>query len=75
VVVETNQASVSVLQRRLRLGYSRAARLIDIMEQNGIVGPYAGSKARDILIDREKWLVENMGQPTNDATKSQEQSE
>jgi S-DNA-T family DNA segregation ATPase FtsK/SpoIIIE len=61
VVIETNQASVSILQRRLRLGYSRAARLIDIMEQNGIVGPYAGSKARDILVDREKWLVEHMG--------------
>jgi S-DNA-T family DNA segregation ATPase FtsK/SpoIIIE len=75
VVVETNQASVSVLQRRLRLGYSRAARLIDIMEQNGIVGPYAGSKARDILVDREKWLVENMGQQTNDADKPQEQSQ
>lgn len=61
VVIETNQASVSILQRRLRLGYSRAARLIDIMEQNGIVGPYVGSKARDILIDREKWMVENLG--------------
>lgn len=73
VVIETNQASVSVLQRRLRLGYSRAARLIDIMEQNSIVGPYAGSKARDILVDREKWLVENMRQQSND-TKSQEQS-
>ncbi len=65
VVIETNQASVSILQRRLRLGYSRAARLIDIMEQNGIVGPYAGSKARDILVDREKWMVEHMGN-TND---------
>ncbi len=75
VVVETNQASVSVLQRRLRLGYSRAARLIDIMEQNGIVGPYAGSKARDILVDREKWLVENIEQQTNDTSKSQEQSQ
>lgn len=74
VVIETNQASVSVLQRRLRLGYSRAARLIDIMEQHGIVGPYAGSKARDILVDREKWLVENMGQAGNDADKPQEQS-
>ncbi len=73
VVVETNQASVSVLQRRLRLGYSRAARLIDIMEQNGIVGPYAGSKARDILVDREKWLVENMGQKDNESNKPQEQ--
>lgn len=61
VVIETNQASVSILQRRLRLGYSRAARLIDIMEQSGIVGPYVGSKARDILVDREKWMVEHIG--------------
>lgn len=75
VVVETNQASVSVLQRRLRLGYSRAARIIDMMEQNGIVGPYAGSKARDILVDREKWLVENMGQQVNDTAKPQEQTQ
>jgi S-DNA-T family DNA segregation ATPase FtsK/SpoIIIE len=59
VVIETNQASVTILQRRLRLGYGRAARLVDMMEQNGIVGPYAGSKGRDILIDREKWLLEN----------------
>jgi len=67
VVVETNQASVSILQRRLRLGYSRAARLIDIMEQRGIVGAYAGSKARDILVDREKWLLDNMGNIQSDA--------
>ena len=68
VVIETNQASVTILQRRLRLGYSRAARLIDMMEQNGLVGPYAGSKGRDILVDREKWLLENVAkadpQPT-----------
>ena len=60
LVIESNQASVSILQRRLRLGYTRAARLIDMMEQNGIVGPYAGSKPRDILVDRERWLLENM---------------
>jgi len=60
LVVETNQASVSILQRRLRLGYTRAARLIDMMEQNGVVGPYVGSKARDILVDREQWLLENL---------------
>ncbi len=60
LVIESNQASVSILQRRLRLGYTRAARLIDMMEQNGIVGPYMGSKPRDILIDREQWLLENM---------------
>lgn len=61
LVVETNQASVSILQRRMRLGYTRAARLIDMMEQKGVVGPYVGSKARDILVDREQWLLENMG--------------
>ncbi|MBI5024308.1 MAG: DNA translocase FtsK [Candidatus Omnitrophica bacterium] len=60
LVIESNQASVSILQRRLRLGYTRAARLIDMMEQNGIVGHYVGSKPRDILVDREQWLLENM---------------
>jgi DNA segregation ATPase FtsK/SpoIIIE, S-DNA-T family len=73
VVIETNQASVTILQRRLRLGYSRAARLIDMMEQYGIVGPYAGSKARDILVDREKWLLENMGNAPTDAGQQQPQ--
>ncbi len=60
LVIETNQASVSILQRRMRLGYTRAARLIDMMEQNGVVGSYAGSKPRDILVDREQWLLDNM---------------
>jgi len=50
VVLSTGQASASYLQRRLKLGYSRAARLIEIMEANGIVGPSQGSKARDILV-------------------------
>lgn len=56
VIMESGQASVSILQRRLRLGYTRAARIIDMMEQEGIVGPFEGSKARKILIDREAWL-------------------
>ncbi|MDD5574380.1 MAG: DNA translocase FtsK, partial [Candidatus Omnitrophica bacterium] len=60
LVIETGQASVSIIQRRLRLGYTRAARLIDMMEQEGLVGPYVGSKPRDILIDREQWLKEQM---------------
>ncbi|MFH0764396.1 MAG: DNA translocase FtsK [Candidatus Omnitrophota bacterium] len=51
LVLETRQASVSVLQRRLGLGYTRAARLIDMMEDEGIVGPYQGSKPRDILVN------------------------
>jgi S-DNA-T family DNA segregation ATPase FtsK/SpoIIIE len=72
VVVETNQASVTILQRRLRLGYSRAARLIDMMEQNGLVGPYAGSKGRDILVDREKWLLDNTGGVNTNATDEQQ---
>jgi S-DNA-T family DNA segregation ATPase FtsK/SpoIIIE len=56
VIMESNQASVSILQRRMRLGYTRAARIIDMMEEEGLVGPYEGSKPRRILIDREAWL-------------------
>lgn len=56
VVMESNQASVSILQRRMRLGYTRAARIIDSMEIEGLVGPFEGSKPRRILIDREQWL-------------------
>ena len=52
VIMENHQASVSILQRRLGLGYTRAARIIDMMEQEGIVGSYQGSKPRDILIDK-----------------------
>ena len=72
VVIETNQASVTILQRRLRLGYGRAARLVDMMEQNGLVGPYAGSKARDILVDREKWLLDNMGEAKSNVVDGQQ---
>jgi S-DNA-T family DNA segregation ATPase FtsK/SpoIIIE len=50
VVIETGQASISMVQRKLRVGYTRAARLIDMMELKGIVGPHTGSKAREILV-------------------------
>ena len=55
VVVETGMASVSMLQRRLKLGYSRAARLVDQMEEKGVVGPFEGSKPRHVLITKEQW--------------------
>lgn len=55
VVVEAGQASTSLLQRRLKLGYARAARIVDQMEQRGIVGPYEGSKPRQILISKAEW--------------------
>ena len=61
VVLETGQASVSMLQRRLKLGYSRAARLVDQMEERGIVGPFEGSKPRQLLITKEKWEEMKMG--------------
>jgi S-DNA-T family DNA segregation ATPase FtsK/SpoIIIE len=51
IVVRTGQGSVSILQRRLKVGYSRAARLIDQLERAGIVGPFDGSKARAVLVD------------------------
>ena len=62
-VVEAGQASTSLLQRRLRLGYARAGRLIDEMEQMGIVGPHEGSKPRQVLMTYSQWLEMNMQKP------------
>jgi S-DNA-T family DNA segregation ATPase FtsK/SpoIIIE len=56
LVLLTNQASASYLQRRLKLGYARAARIIDQMEQEGIIGPSEGSKAREVLVDAKAYL-------------------
>ena len=61
VILETGQASVSMLQRRLKLGYARAARIVDEMEEKGIVGPFQGSKPRSILITKEQWAARNGG--------------
>ncbi len=55
IIFETKQASVSMLQRRLKLGYSRAARLIDQLEEVGVVGPYEGSKPRKIMLTKQQW--------------------
>ncbi|MCD7887562.1 MAG: DNA translocase FtsK [Clostridiales bacterium] len=54
-VVETEMASVSMLQRKLKLGYARAARLVDQMEEAGIVGPFEGAKPRKVLVNKERW--------------------
>ena len=62
VILETGQASVSMLQRRLKLGYARAARIVDEMEEKGIVGPFQGSKPRAILITKEQWESMRSGQ-------------
>jgi len=57
VVLEMGKASTSTLQRRLRLGYGRAARILDMMQREGIIGPPDGSKPRDVL-KRPDWLQE-----------------
>lgn len=54
LVLDTGQASTSLLQRRLRLGYGRAARMLDLMEQEGLIGPPQGSRPREILMSRER---------------------
>lgn len=62
VVVENGQASTSLLQRRLKLGYARAARIIDEMEERGIVGPYEGAKPRKVLITKEQLMEREAGE-------------
>jgi S-DNA-T family DNA segregation ATPase FtsK/SpoIIIE len=60
LVVAHQQASASLLQRRLKVGYSRAARLIDELEMTGIIGPFDGGKARQVLVD-EAYIEEMYG--------------
>jgi len=56
IIIESGQASISMLQRRLRIGYARAARLIDMMEDRGIIGKYEGSKPRAVLMTMEQYM-------------------
>ena len=62
VVVEIGMASTSLLQRKLKLGYARAARIIDMMEERGVVGPYEGSKPRKVLITKEQLMEKEAGE-------------
>ena len=60
-VIEAGQASTSLLQRRCKLGYARAARIMDQMEQEGVIGPYEGAKPRTVLINRAQWQERKLG--------------
>ena len=60
VVIDAGQASTSLLQRRCKLGYARAARIMDEMEQLGVIGPYQGAKPREVLITRQQWIEKSM---------------
>jgi DNA segregation ATPase FtsK/SpoIIIE, S-DNA-T family len=55
LVVDAGQASVSLIQRKFKVGYARAARIVDQMEERGIVSPYEGSKPRQVLISKQQW--------------------
>jgi S-DNA-T family DNA segregation ATPase FtsK/SpoIIIE len=68
IIRETQRASTSSLQRRLRIGYTRAARIMDVLEQRGIVGPARGSDPREILVDLDGEV------PDNPAAKEDEES-
>ena len=55
IILETQRGSVSLLQRRLGVGYTRASRLMDMMSEQGLVGPFKGSKAREVHLSLEDW--------------------
>lgn len=63
-VVETGQASTSFIQRRFKVGYARAGRIIDQMEERGVISGYQGSKPREVLMSKERWEELKMGQNT-----------
>ena len=72
-VVETGQASTSFIQRRFKVGYARAGRIIDQMEERGIISGYQGSKPREVLMTKERWEELKMG--TNINTNTEEDIE
>ena len=68
LVVETGQASTSFIQRRFNVGYARAGRIIDQMEERGIISGYQGSKPRQVLMTKERWAELKMGTSPNEGT-------
>ncbi len=76
-VIETGQASTSFIQRRFKVGYARAGRIIDQMEARGIISGYEGSKPRTVLMTKERWQELNMAKPVEEgaSAKSEEQAE
>ena len=75
VVVNEQRGSVSLLQRSLGIGYGRAARLVDFMEEDGFVGPYNGSKSREVILTHEKWSQMQAGEGGTDEDEYQETEE
>ena len=67
-VIETQQASTSFIQRRFKVGYARAGRIIDQMEERGIISGYQGSKPREVLMSKERWQELNMQQNSSEST-------
>ena len=67
-VIDVGTASTSFIQRRFKVGYARAGRIIDQMEARGIISGYEGSKPRQVLITRERWQELNMAQPPAGST-------
>ena len=65
-VIETQQASTSFIQRRFKVGYARAGRIIDQMEERGVISGYQGSKPREVLISKERWQELNMTSSSKD---------
>ena len=71
LVIETGQASTSFIQRRFKVGYARAGRIIDQMEQRGIISGYQGSKPREVLMSKERWQELKMA-PGDTPTENEE---
>ena len=73
-VVETKQASTSFIQRRFKVGYARAGRIIDQMEERGVISGYQGSKPREVLMSKERWQELKMAQnaPSSETEANQE---